>query len=170
MCDALARQYSGRRVSDEPLMTIDLLPTITAAIGGKLPEHAIDGRDVGPILRGEPGGENPHESYAFYYGTELLAVRSGDWKLVFPHTFRSFIGPPGADGKPNGYAQRKTELALYNLRDDISESKDVQKISPKSSPSCKSWPMPIERISAIACKRNPAQANAAGKVGIDISL
>ncbi len=84
-----------------------------------------------PILRGEPGAKNPHESYAFYWGNELQAVRSGDWKLVFPHTFRSFVGPPGADGKPNGYAQRKTELALYNLRDDISEQTDLKDKHPE---------------------------------------
>jgi arylsulfatase len=119
------------KISDEPLMTIDLLPTITAAIGGKLPEHTIDGRDVGPILRGEPGAKNPHESYAFYYGNELQAVRSGDWKLVFPHVYRNFVGPAGADGKPNGYKQTKTELALYNLREDVSEAKDVQKEHPE---------------------------------------
>jgi arylsulfatase A len=119
------------KVSDEPLMTIDLLPTVTQAIGGKLPEHPIDGRDVGPLLRGEAGAKNPHESYAFYYGNELQAVRRGDWKLVFPHAFRSLVGPPGADGKPNGYQQRKTELALYNLRDDISEQTDVQDKHPE---------------------------------------
>jgi len=124
-------QIPAGKVSDEPLMTIDLLPTISAAIGGKLPEHVIDGRDVGPIIRGEPGAKNPHESYAFYWGNELQAVRSGDWKLVFPHTFRSFVGPPGADGKPNGYAQRKTELALYNLRDDISEQTDLKDKHPE---------------------------------------
>lgn len=119
------------KVSDEPLMTIDLLPTITSAIGGKLPPHTIDGRDVGPLLRGEAGAKNPHESYAFYYGNELQAVRAGDWKLVFPHEFRSLVGLPGADGKPNGYQQRKTDLALYNLREDVSESKDVQKEHPE---------------------------------------
>lgn len=119
------------RTCDEPLMTIDLLPTIAKWNGGTLPEHKIDGLDASDLILGKPGAKSPHESYAFYYGNELQAVRAGDWKLILPHTFRNFVGPAGADGKPNGYKQSKTELALYNLRDDISESKDVQTKHPQ---------------------------------------
>jgi arylsulfatase A len=114
------------RTCDEPLMTIDLLPTIAKWNGGTLPEHKIDGLDASDLIQGKPDAKSPHESYALYYGNELQAVRAGDWKLVLPHTYRNFVGPPGADGKPNGYKQTKTELALYNLRDDVGEAKDVQ--------------------------------------------
>jgi hypothetical protein len=53
-------------------------------------------------------------------------VRSGEWKLVFPHEYRSLVGKPGRDGKPAGYAQRKTDLALFNLAEDPTESRDVK--------------------------------------------
>jgi arylsulfatase A len=52
-------------------------------------------------------------------------VRSGPWKLHFPHAYRSLAGKPGQDGLPGPYQQLKCGLELYNLDDDIGESQDV---------------------------------------------
>ena len=122
------------RVSPEPWMTIDLLPTVAGLIGAELPELTIDGLDVWPLLNGEPGARSPQEAYFFYYHTnQLEAMRSGPWKLHFPHGYRSMVGQtPGSGGTPGKYNYNvKTGLELYNLKDDISESIDLASEHPE---------------------------------------
>ena len=113
-------------VTDTPAMTIDILPTVAKLIGAELPDHTIDGKDIWPIIAGEEGAKSPHEAYYFYYGSQLQAMRMGDWKLHFPHGYRTMAGQPGGtDGIPTNYSQAKIGLELFNLREDIGESKDV---------------------------------------------
>jgi arylsulfatase A-like enzyme len=111
---------------DELAATIDIFPTIARLTGATLPEHPIDGLDIWPLMAGEPGAKTPHEAYCYYWGNHLQAIRSGDWKLHFPHEYRSLTGTPGRDGRPAGYSTQKTELALFNLQDDVGETTDVQ--------------------------------------------
>jgi predicted neuraminidase len=111
-----------------PAMTIDLLPTIARILGAELPKRTIDGKDIGPLLRNEPNARCPHEAYFHYYGQgELQAVRSGQWKLILPHTYRTMAGQtPGRDGQPGRYHLVKIEQPeLYNLDADIGETKNV---------------------------------------------
>ena len=69
---------------------------------------------------------NPRDHYFYYYGKQLRCVRQGDWKLHFPHKHRSYVGvEPGRDGLNGPYAQGETALELYNLKNDISETKNV---------------------------------------------
>ncbi len=111
------------KTNPEPAMTIDLLPTIAKFTGAKLPNHKIDGKDIGPLLLSEAGAKSPHVAYYFYWGNELHAVRSGPWKLYFPHSYRTLAGSaPGNDGKPGPYKTAKTELALFNVETDLSET------------------------------------------------
>ncbi|MGH9842943.1 MAG: hypothetical protein ACREEM_29755 [Blastocatellia bacterium] len=89
----------------------------------------------------------PHEALFFYAGEELQAVRSGRWKLHFPHRYLTVDGPPGRDGKPanfgalkpasieksgidgiatrHGYKVESLELSLFDLRHDIGERRNV---------------------------------------------
>lgn len=135
------------RTCDEPVASIDLLPTIAKLIGAPLPEQPIDGLDVWPILSGQPDARTPHESLLFYSGDELQAIRSGDWKLHFAHDYLTVAGPPGRAGKPanfenmkpksieesgirgiasrHGYEVRRIEQSLFNLKDDPGESRNV---------------------------------------------
>jgi arylsulfatase A len=112
-------------VCGEMAATIDILPTFAYLAGAKLPPHKIDGLNIWPLLSGEKGAKTPHEVYYFYYGRQLQAVRSGKWKLHFPHAYRSLKGKPGSGGLPGPYIQKKTGLALYDLEADISETKNV---------------------------------------------
>lgn len=118
---------------DELASTIDLLPTIAGVIGAPLPEREIDGLDIrGLMCDPEEDLLSPHESFYYYYGGgQLQAVRDRQWKLVFPHTYRSLQGTPGSAGRPNGYAQRKTPQALYDLKADPGETTDVQAEHPE---------------------------------------
>jgi arylsulfatase A-like enzyme len=127
-------QISPGVVSEEAAMTIDLLPTIGKLIGAKLPDLPIDGLDIWPLLIAQMGAKNPHEAYYFYgvpfgqwTGAQLEAVRSGPWKLVLPHTYRTLgDSPPGRNGMPAKYQPRTiNEPELYNLHADIGEQRNV---------------------------------------------
>ncbi|MBI1345205.1 sulfatase-like hydrolase/transferase [bacterium] len=106
--------------SNELLGTIDILPTIAHLAQADLPSAKIDGKNIWPVLSDPEKEKSPHEVFWFYWGAELQAIRSGDWKLHFPHSYRSLISP-GKDGLPGPYQQLQTELALYNLHEDVGE-------------------------------------------------
>ena len=118
-------------VCDEPVMTIDILPTVASLIGADLPKHKIDGKDIWPLMAAKPGAKSPHEALYFYYHqNDLEALRSGRWKLIFPHQYRSLTGTPGRDGKSGGYSQVMSGLELYDLENDIGEEHDVAEQHP----------------------------------------
>ena len=124
-------------VSHQLAATIDILPTIASITGAALPARPIDGVSIQAILEGDTSA-TPREEYYYYYGGELIAVRKGKMKLVFPHSYRSYAGiEPGLDGYPGiykdvlgKYAVGKSKLELYDLDNDMSESKDVSEMYP----------------------------------------
>ena len=114
------------KTQSEPAMTIDILPTLARITGAKLPTGKIDGKDISPLLFGEDGAKSPHDAYFFYWNRELHAVRSGPWKLYFPHSYQTLEGSSaGNDGKPGPYKVAMVGLELYNLDTDVSERLDV---------------------------------------------
>ena len=114
-------------VCHEPAMTIDLLPTIAHLIGAKLPEHKIDGKNIWSLMKNSKRAKSPQEAYYFYYGNQLQAVRSGKWKLHFPHGYRTMAGRPGGKGGiPTNYSQAKIGLSLFDLEKDIGETTDLK--------------------------------------------
>jgi len=118
-------------VCRELVATIDVLPTLAHLAEAPLPELPIDGKNIAPLMFGEQGAKSPHEAYFFYWDRHLQAVRSGQWKLHFPHAYRSMDGQPsGQDGQPGKYVQRTTEMALFDLDHDIGEKKNVLKQHP----------------------------------------
>ena len=124
-------------VSHQLAATIDILPTIASITGAALPANPIDGVNIQSILEGDTRA-TPRKEYYYYYGGELIAVRKGKMKLVFPHSYRSYAGiEPGVDGYPGiykgilgKYAVGKSKLELYDLDNDMSESKDVSEMYP----------------------------------------
>lgn len=132
---------AGRTVST-PAMTIDVFPTMAALIDADLPELPIDGKSIWPLMTGA-SHTSPQEAYFFYYKlNELHAVRSGRWKLQFPHTYRTMTGQkPGKDGIPGKYNNgAEIGLVLYDLEADIGESTDVAAEHPDV----------VERLSRLA--------------------
>ena len=108
--------------SSQPSMSIDILPTIAALTGAKLPDHKIDGKDQWAMISGD--SKSDQEAYYFYWGQHLQAVRSGQWKLHFPHNYPSLV-TPGTDGKPGQMKQAQTDLALFDLAADHNETTNV---------------------------------------------
>jgi arylsulfatase A-like enzyme len=119
--------------------TVDLLPTFAKLAGAELPSRKIDGVDVGTVLTGDASAPSPRDSYYFYWGQELHAVRQGPWKLHFPHAYRT-LKEAGRDGQPGPYANATTELALYNLETDVGEQTNVTAAHPDV----------VQRLTALA--------------------
>jgi arylsulfatase A-like enzyme len=100
-------QIPAGRTCDEVTTSMDFLPTFAALAGGSPPDdRIIDGKDIGPLLRGESGARSPHEAFFYYFRDDLEAVRSGKWKL---------------------FVRRKGEevAELYDLDADIGETTNV---------------------------------------------
>tara|TARA_Y100000766_G_scaffold35785_1_gene25573 strand:+ start:6417 stop:7760 length:1344 start_codon:yes stop_codon:yes gene_type:complete len=119
------------KIANQLSSTIDLLPTITNIVDGTLPQHKIDGVDIIEILEGNES--EPRDHFFYYYGrNNLEAVRKGKWKLLLPHSSRSYKGVlPKNDGHPGPYKRIETGLELYNLRRDPGEEYDVIKLYPE---------------------------------------
>ena len=93
--------------------SIDLFATLAELAGAPLPANTtLDSISlVETILEGKA---TKRDTFAYYKGPNLEAVRKGDWKLHFCK-----IG-----GTPGG-ADDRVSAELYNLRDDIGEANDV---------------------------------------------
>ena len=94
---------------DQPISTLDLLPTFYKAGGGNLSDlKGIDGVNLEPFLTQENSGI-PH-SQLYWKKENRAAVRDGDWKLLrFP--------------------DRPAEL--YNIKEDISEQYNLAATHPE---------------------------------------
>ena len=105
------------KTCDELCTTMDLLPTFARLAGTAPPkDRTIDGKDIWPLLSGEPGATSPHGAFFFYYMAQLQAVRSGRWKLYLPlaKKWTSFGG-----------RARNAPAELYDLDADISETRNL---------------------------------------------
>jgi arylsulfatase A len=88
--------------TDAMTSMMDILPTLVRLGGGSLPsDRKLDGVDLWPVLTGAPGSQPPRDSFYYFRGLRLEAVRRGPWKLHLQ------------------------EGELYNLEDDIGEANDI---------------------------------------------
>ncbi len=112
------------QVSDVTLTSMDLFPLFCGLASVKLPmDRKIDGKDILPILRTEVT-KTPHELLYYYNGTNLQAVREGNWKLHFPRTAKDqpFWSKKPVQGK--GFVTL-SELQLFDLQNDVGEQRNV---------------------------------------------
>jgi arylsulfatase A-like enzyme len=107
-------------VIDVPSGTVDTLPTVLAAAGLPLPDAALDGVDLGPLLRGESADRG--EGMGFRHkGAE--AWTRGRWKIhrkgKEPFTLHDLEADPGethdlAAVNPELVAELQRELAAWS--------------------------------------------------------
>ncbi len=91
-------------VSNEPVISLDILPTICAALDINLPADKVyDGQNILSAIRGEVKGPL-HEQLYFDGNDDTWAVREGVWKLLY---------------------SKKGTMELYNLEDDLSEQTNL---------------------------------------------
>jgi arylsulfatase A len=108
-------------VCDAMTTAMDCLPTLDRIAGGDgTPALPIDGRDIGPLLRGETGAGTPHDSFAYYRDGGLRAVRRGNWKLHVQ----------AALNRENRFDMQPADL-LYNLADDPGEQTNLYTAQPE---------------------------------------
>jgi len=100
----------GRRgeVSDQPVGSVDLVPTILETVGVEAPSRFAAGLDGRSIAGYWAGREGPPGFPVFSERPEWCLVRDGDWKLV-------------ADREESG---DMTPRMLFNLRADPFEMQD----------------------------------------------
>jgi len=108
----------ARRVS-QPVSLVDILPTVLAGL--RFPAlPGLEGRDLGPLLRGGELDDAAVFSVTAYLN-QMTAIRRGHWKLVYtPPPPAPFAGDPWAgDYSPH------EERALYDLGADPGETKNL---------------------------------------------
>ena len=109
-------------VSSEIASSMDLLPTVAGIAGAQPPQdRIIDGKDILPLMT-KPGAPSPHDAFFYYYGEKLEAVRSANWKLVFP---RTAMDDTPYERKPGAAKEALLPEALYDLAADVGETTDV---------------------------------------------
>lgn len=100
---------------EQPAIQLDLHATALAVAGVRAtPEMKLDGVNLLPHLHGETKTP-PHDALYWRFGTQT-AIRAGDYKLVRYDTT--------ADLDPN-VPRTISRPKLYNLKDDIGETKDL---------------------------------------------
>ncbi|MSU47760.1 MAG: sulfatase [Opitutus sp.] len=108
-------------VFEQPAIQLDLNATALAAAGVTVkPEWKIDGVNLLPHLAGTKSGA-PHETLFWRMG-EQMAVRVGDYKLVRYDT--------NADTRTGGRKQPTSDAKLYDLKNDIGETKNLAATMP----------------------------------------
>jgi arylsulfatase A len=101
---------------------MDFFPTLIESAGGTIQsDRLIDGYNILPMLQGKRS--SPYSAFYYFSGANILAVRSGPWKL---HLAQREPGSSHVDW-PGG----RPAAELYNLEEDPSERNDVARSHPK---------------------------------------
>jgi arylsulfatase len=113
--------------------SIDILPTLAEIAGASLPEKKIDGISLLPLLKGDKNASPRKIFYYYYQQNSLEGVQKENWKLVLPHTWRSYEGmDPGKDGWPGKFSNASiSSPELYDLRRDPGERYNVAALYPE---------------------------------------
>jgi arylsulfatase A-like enzyme len=122
-------QWKGRlpagKVYDQPVISLDILPTAVAAAGGTIgADWSLDGVNLLPHLEGR-GTAAPHDILAWRFGTQW-AIRQGNWKLVLGFDYDN----PSQPTQPNLYKVTAAPQ-LFNLADDPGEKIDLAAKEPQ---------------------------------------
>lgn len=121
----------ANQTSDALIAAIDLLPTLCRAAGIDLQKHSkgqpiIDGVDVFDTFTGK-SGKHPRTELLHWHGksNKPQALTQGDWKLFLDQ--RDVIDRADPTKKTDG----PNSPALYNLHEDIGETKDLSQTHPE---------------------------------------
>ena len=103
--------------SDETICLTDMLATAAVLLEAELPQDAgEDSYDILPVLLGQKRSAPIREATVHQSAAGQLAIRQGPWKLILP------AATAGTPGKRRG---EPAKPELYNLVEDLSETKNV---------------------------------------------
>lgn len=118
------------KVSGATMTSMDLLPLFCELADVEPPsDRKVDGKNILPILQGQETA-TPHRFLYYYNGTNLQAVREGDWKLHLPRTPKD---QPFWSKKPlpgRGFVTLD-EHRLFDLKNDVGEKHNVADRNPE---------------------------------------
>jgi arylsulfatase A-like enzyme len=123
---------AGKKVSP-PVQLADWYPTLVKLTGADASQSLPpDGKDIMPLLT---EGRAPDRDALLIVGTSprRAAIRMGDWKLLFNpnHHARGKRGDPDEEEDNSVSDSLGDKIELYNLANDISESKDLAASQPE---------------------------------------
>ncbi len=120
-------------VCNQLASSIDILPTIASITGADFPSLKIDGVSILPLMLGEENASPRREFYYYYQTNSLEAVQRDYWKLVLPHSGRTYRDmKPGTDGWPGPTGtETVSEPQLFDLRRDPGEWYNVSMFYPE---------------------------------------
>jgi arylsulfatase A-like enzyme len=115
---------AGARRVPQPVSLIDILPTLLSGLD--LPAPAgLEGRNLGPLLRGAPVPDAPVFSVTAYLN-QMTAVRQGNWKLVYtPSPPQPVAGDPWS-----GFYSTHEGFALFDIDADPGETRNLYATDP----------------------------------------
>jgi arylsulfatase A-like enzyme len=118
-------QVKAGAVCDVPAIHVDMYPTLVALAGGRMPTTQVfDGESLAPLMRdvnAKLKREAIYQHFPGYLGagvdqwrtTPVSLIHAGDWKLM------EYL----EDGR----------LELYNLREDLGETKNLAQVRPEKA-------------------------------------
>ncbi len=106
----------GGSICGEPVTSTDFYPTMLQMTDLPLrPDQHVDGKSFVPLLKGEKMKRGPifwhYPHYGNQGGSPSSAIREGNWKLIH-------------------FYEPSREIELYNLKDDIGETKNLAQANP----------------------------------------
>lgn len=113
---AMAMSWKGKikpgSIFETPVTTLDFLPTFIAAAGANLKQATyskLEGKNLMTMIK-SPSVEDYNRSLFWYVNVDKGCMRKGDYKMVF---------------------LPKEQPQLYNIKNDIGETKDLSGVEPK---------------------------------------
>lgn len=107
--------------------TMDILPTVAKLCGAKLPERALDGIDIWPLLSGRQPSID-REMLLYFDNVYLQCARWNNYKLHIARYNSAVYSPAPSGGRVN---LPLPHPELYDLRADAEESYDVSAAKPE---------------------------------------
>ncbi len=127
-------RIAGGATSAETICHVDLLATCAALVGAKLPPDAgEDSYNILPVLRGERLDRPVREATVLHSGSGKFAIRQGEWILIDARTGddNGKRGEPQWFRQERGYTTNQFAGELYNLHDDLSQSRNLYREKPE---------------------------------------
>lgn len=119
------RGFSGGKRFDAMVTHRDIFATIANITGAK-PKNELDSKSLLPLINGDV--DELHEELFWDTGNDSWAYRKGDWKLAlfFDKEYETYeLDRRGLVKEPLKEIWLKEGLALYNLKDDVGETKNL---------------------------------------------
>jgi uncharacterized sulfatase len=146
------KEFPKNKKVNVPCWSPDIFPTLLS-LTNIVPEkeNIIDGQDITEIIKGK---QLNHDAVFSMHNEHILSIRKGDWKLFVrePRYYKevdlstwkdkrapdgtTIIAPIEGQANPGMYpgikpSKPENEIQLFNLKNDITESKDLSKEKPE---------------------------------------